>query len=64
MNGLFDVQLEFFLEANGGAPQLSPSDSGPTFGSAIEEQLGLKLESSRGPVEVLVVDNVQRPTQN
>ena len=31
---------------------------------AMEEQLGLKLESARGPVEVLVVDSVQRPSEN
>jgi uncharacterized protein (TIGR03435 family) len=64
LNGLFDAQLEFFLEAGGPAPQPVASDSGPTFAAAIEEQLGLKLESSRGPVEVLVIDSVQRPSQN
>jgi len=61
---LFDAQLEFFLEAGGPAPQPAVSDSGATFAAAIEEQLGLKLESSRGPVEVLVIDSVQRPSQN
>ena len=34
----------------------------PTISSAVEEQLGLKLESTRGPVEVLVIDSVERPT--
>jgi uncharacterized protein (TIGR03435 family) len=63
LKGLFDAQLEFFLEAGGPAPQPAVSDSGPTF-AAIEEQLGLKLESSRDPVEVLVIDSVQRPSQN
>jgi uncharacterized protein (TIGR03435 family) len=32
--------------------------------TALEEQLGLKLESARGPVEVLVIDHVEKPSQN
>jgi len=36
----------------------------PALSTALAEQLGLKLESRRGPVEVLVIDSVQRPTEN
>ena len=46
-----------------GAPPLPPIDpNGPSIFTAVQEQLGLKLESARGPVQVLVVDNVERPT--
>lgn len=41
-----------------------PTDSGPTIFDALQEQLGLKLESAKGPVEVLVIDSVQKPTEN
>jgi uncharacterized protein (TIGR03435 family) len=34
----------------------------PSLFSAIQEQLGLRLEAQRGPVQVLVVESAQRPT--
>jgi uncharacterized protein (TIGR03435 family) len=37
-------------------------ESGGTFREALKEQLGLKLESQKGPVEVLVIDHVERPS--
>ena len=41
------------------------SDPAPTLLAAFERQLGLKLEDKRGPVQVLVVDKVNRtPTEN
>jgi uncharacterized protein (TIGR03435 family) len=39
-------------------------DSGPNLFSAIEEQLGLKLVSKKGPVEILVIDHAQKPSEN
>lgn len=42
----------------------SSPDSGPTIFTAIQEQLGLTLESSKGPVEVIVIDHVERPSEN
>jgi uncharacterized protein (TIGR03435 family) len=72
--GKFDLHLEFALDdAISGLPfPARPADSDqpadllarPTIMIAIQEQLGLKLESTKGPVEVLVVDRVERPTEN
>jgi uncharacterized protein (TIGR03435 family) len=55
--GEFDVDLRF-------TPDLSPGASPefPSIFTAVQEQLGLKLEASRGPVDVLVIDSVERPT--
>ena len=44
-----------------GAPAPSIVDDGPTLFESLEEQLGLKLRSARGPVEYFVVDDIQQP---
>jgi uncharacterized protein (TIGR03435 family) len=66
--GLFNFNLEFaprndayFFQPDTPTPI---SSSGPALSTAIEEQLGLKLESARAPVEVLVIDHAVRPSEN
>ena len=41
-----------------------PSSDLATLGIAAQEQLGLRLESARGPVQVLVIDSISPPTEN
>lgn len=58
LTGAWDLDLKFTPAA-----ELSRADSSsPLIFTALQEQLGLKLESTRGPVEVLVIDAVERPT--
>jgi uncharacterized protein (TIGR03435 family) len=42
-----------------GAPPLAIDPNGPSIFTAVQEQLGLKLESAKGPVDVLVIDHVE-----
>jgi uncharacterized protein (TIGR03435 family) len=68
LEGYFDFHLKWSPQATSPdtRPELSPplDATGPSLFTALEEQLGLKLESSKGPVEVLVIDSVQKPSEN
>jgi uncharacterized protein (TIGR03435 family) len=46
------------------SPPTTPVDTQPSLFTAIQEQLGLKLESTKGSVQVLVIDSVEKPTPN
>jgi uncharacterized protein (TIGR03435 family) len=76
LTGRYDFTWEFVSEINqvGGRldPPTAPNAASTLFGSpdspsiftVIQEQLGLKLESGKGPVEVFVVDHIERPSGN
>jgi uncharacterized protein (TIGR03435 family) len=66
LKGLYDIKLEWAPDfpplVNGAAAEVPP---GPSLFTAVQEQLGLKLESHKGPVDVLVVDHAdQIPAEN
>jgi uncharacterized protein (TIGR03435 family) len=68
LEGRYDLDLKWTPEPQGAAP--SPTEPRATDANstsiftAIQEQLGLKLDSDRGMVEVLVIDSLTRPTPN
>jgi uncharacterized protein (TIGR03435 family) len=67
LKGLFDFSLQFLdeeLPPPGGGISPATVPAAPSVFTAIQEQLGLRLESSTGPVDVLVVDSVQKPKEN
>jgi uncharacterized protein (TIGR03435 family) len=61
LDGVFDFNLDWSPEGS----TEKAADALPSIFIALQEQLGLKLESQKGPVEVLVVDHVEKvPTEN
>lgn len=65
LTGTYDVSLKWapMSAGNGGAESPADADA-PSFFTAIEEQLGLKLVPTDGPGQVLVIDHIERPSEN
>jgi len=69
LTGYFAIDLEWTptpdqMPQRAGGAALPASSDGPSLFTALQEQLGLKLESRRGPVDVLVIDRIERPSEN
>jgi uncharacterized protein (TIGR03435 family) len=66
LTGRFDFEIEWAPEPNGPpSPDVGAvSDSSGPLIEALHDQLRLKLESTRGPIETLVVDHIERPSEN
>jgi len=62
LTGTYDIKLQMMQP---GPPAVGDAqDSGPSIFTVVQEQLGLRLESAKGTVETLVIDHVERPTEN
>jgi bla regulator protein blaR1 len=75
IEGKFDIDIRWTPEPGQGfgpfgtagpPPEaIAASDaSGPSIFTAVQEQLGLKLDSGKGPVEIIVIDSAAKPTEN
>jgi uncharacterized protein (TIGR03435 family) len=64
LTGSWDFELNYAAEGRGGADALSVDPNAPSFFTAIQEQLGLKLEPTKGPVDVLVIDSIEKPVED
>jgi uncharacterized protein (TIGR03435 family) len=69
LTGKYDVTVEFSPEATRAARTEASADAQPEtqgipFLQAVREQLGLKLDSAKAPVQVLVIDHIERPSEN
>lgn len=73
LTGLYDFTLKFAYEGRmaglmgplgppPGAPAPAVDPDAPSLSAALQEQLGLRLEGARGPVEVVVIDKLEKPT--
>jgi uncharacterized protein (TIGR03435 family) len=74
LQGEYDFKLEWTPEPGEGgpeslglppeAPSPHPDTTGPSIFEALREQLGLRLVSDKGPVEMIVIDHVEKPSEN
>ena len=73
LTGKYDFKLEWSPDALTGSSSIpaagrddliAPDPTGPSLFSALQEQLGLRLEAERAMAEILVIDRVARPSQN
>jgi uncharacterized protein (TIGR03435 family) len=67
LSGTFDFVLEYSPEINGPLPPAvasEPDPSGPSLEEALRDQLGIKWESAKASIDVLVLDRVDHPSEN
>jgi uncharacterized protein (TIGR03435 family) len=70
LTGTYDFKLQWTPErlrsnpSQGPDAALPPDSSGPSLFAALQQQLGLRLESTKGPVDSVVIDHIERPSEN
>jgi uncharacterized protein (TIGR03435 family) len=67
LNGNYSFTLKWTPDLTSASAAPAPAadaDAGPSIFTAVQEQLGLKLESTKAPTQVLVVDHAERPSDN
>ena len=64
MAGSFDFKLDYAAVEVQRDPNSVPAAAAADIFAAIQEQLGLRLEASKAPIDVLIVDKIEKPTEN
>jgi uncharacterized protein (TIGR03435 family) len=74
LRGTYDLDLTWAPDQEAGPmfkggdgsqkADIAPDSTGPSIFTALQEQLGLKLQSTKGPVETIVVDHIEMPSEN
>ena len=64
LTGSYDYKLKWLPGMRAGPDAAADTGGPPSIFTALQEQLGLKLESGKGPGEVLVIDHVEKPSEN
>ena len=60
LTGLYDFTLHWAFSRDG----TENDDNSATFHAALKDQLGLELKSARGPIDILIIDHIERPSEN
>lgn len=61
LQGTFDITMDYEMDADAGP---GANIAGPAMFTAFQEQLGLKFEATKAPVDVLVIDHAEQPSEN
>lgn len=64
IEGQYDISLEWTPDVAGTQPEATPSPAGPSIYTAVQEQLGLRLEPRNAPLDYLVIEHVEKPDAN
>jgi len=64
LTGRYDFRLQWTPDNATGAADNGAADAPPNLFTAIQEQLGLRLQPAKGPVPTLVIDHIEQPTEN
>jgi uncharacterized protein (TIGR03435 family) len=70
LSGNYEMTLEWIrdepqvIAGSPGSAVVPPDLTGPSLFTAIQEQLGLKLEAKKGPIDMLIVDRAEKPSEN
>ena len=64
LEGVFNLKLEWDPESGKPARPDAAPENRPSIFTAIQEQLGLRLRAQKAPVDVLVIDHAEAPTEN